>query len=162
MSTIVIVPGATAGAWQFGDVTRLLRRAEHDVYPLTLTGLGDRSHLAHPDIDLDTHITDVVNAILWEQLEDVVLLGASYGGVVITGVAEKIPQRIAKMIYLDAVIPQDGQSLVDAIVLQVRRRLQTILRTKSRQRAMAGGCRPVAIRRARRISHSRRSRKSWL
>jgi pimeloyl-ACP methyl ester carboxylesterase len=75
--------------------------------------LGERSHLASPDIDLDTHITDVVNAMIYEDLRDVTLIGHSYGGIVATGVADRARDRIVRLIYLDAFVPDDGQSLVD-------------------------------------------------
>lgn len=112
--TFVIVHGAWGGGWAFKEVERLLRAQGHTVYRPTLTGQGEKVHLAHPDIDLNTHITDVVNVIRWEDLHDVVLVGHSYGGMVITGVADRIPERLEHVIYLDAVVPLDGESLFDA------------------------------------------------
>jgi pimeloyl-ACP methyl ester carboxylesterase len=107
--TFVIVHGAWGGGWAFKEVDRLLRADGHTVYRPTLTGQGERVHLASPDIGLRTHIDDVVNTILFEDLHDVVLLGHSYGGMVITGVADRIPERIAHLIYLDAMVPEDGE-----------------------------------------------------
>ena len=109
-ATFVLVPGQWTGAFVWHLVTPLLRDAGHDVYPVTCTGLGDRVHLANPAIDLDTHITDVVNAIEFEDLHDVVLVGHSYAGMIITGVAERIPERLRMLIYLDADVPLDGQN----------------------------------------------------
>jgi len=94
MATFVLVHGGWAGGWVWKYVAPLLRAAGHEVYTPTLTGLGERVHLAHPDIDLALHIQDVVNVVLYEDLHDVVLVGWSLGGMMITGVAEKIPERL--------------------------------------------------------------------
>jgi pimeloyl-ACP methyl ester carboxylesterase len=112
--TYVIVHGAWGGGWAFREVDRLLSADGHKVYRPTLTGQGERSHLANTNIDLNLHIQDVVNVILWEDLHDVVLVGHSYGGMVITGVADRVPERIKRAIYLDAFLPENGES-VDAI-----------------------------------------------
>lgn len=112
-STFVLVHGATAGAWEWKSTGRFLSDAGHTVYRATLTGLGERAHLNSPDIDLQTHINDVVNLILFEDLHDVVLTGHSYGGMVITGVMDKIPERIRHVVFLDAAVPEDGMSLWD-------------------------------------------------
>lgn len=114
-ATFVLVPGQWTGAFVWHLVTPLLRAAGHDVYPVTCTGLGDRVHLANPAIDLDTHITDVVNTIEFEDLHDVVLVGHSYAGMIITGVAERIPERLRLLIYLDADLPTDGQNDYDVV-----------------------------------------------
>jgi pimeloyl-ACP methyl ester carboxylesterase len=111
MTTYVLVHGGFQGGWSYKRVARLLRDAGHDVYTPTLTGLGERSHLAHYQINLDTHIMDVVNVLLWEDLAEIVLLGHSYGGMVITGVADRLPDRVAALVYLDAIVPKDGDSL---------------------------------------------------
>ena len=108
--TYVIVHGAWGGGWAFREVERRLRADGHTVYRPTLTGQGERSHLANPDIDLSLHIQDVVNVILWEDLHEVVLVGHSYGGMVITGVADRVPDRIRRVIYLDAFLPENGES----------------------------------------------------
>jgi pimeloyl-ACP methyl ester carboxylesterase len=109
--TFVIVHGAWGGSWAFRRVEALLREKGHDVYRPSLTGQGERAHLASADVGLTTHIADVVNAILFEDLRDVVLVGHSYGGMVITGVADRVPERIRKLIYLDAFVPADGESV---------------------------------------------------
>ena len=108
--TYVIVHGAWGGGWAFKEVERLLRADGHTVYLPTLTGQGEKVHLATPDINLTTHITDIANVILWEDLHDVVLVGHSYGGAVITGVVDRVPDRIKHVIYLDAAILNDGES----------------------------------------------------
>jgi pimeloyl-ACP methyl ester carboxylesterase len=109
--TFVIVHGAWGGSWAFKEIESLLREKGYDVYRPSLTGQGERVHLASPDINLSTHIEDVVNVFLFEELENVVLVGHSYGGMVITGVADRVTDRIRKMIYLDAFVPDDGESL---------------------------------------------------
>lgn len=109
--TIVIVHGAWGGAWAFKKVEGLLRDKNYVVYRPQLTGLGERVHLARGDIGLSTHIEDVVNTILFEDLRDIILVGHSYGGMVITGVADRVPDRIKRLVYLDALLPNDGESL---------------------------------------------------
>lgn len=113
-TTYVIVHGAWGGGWAFKEVDSILTAKGHLVYRPTLTGQGERVHLASPDIGLQTHILDVVNAILYERLDNVVLVGHSYGGMVITGVADSIPERIKQLIYLDAFVPEDGESVFTA------------------------------------------------
>lgn len=108
---IVIVHGAWGGAWAFREVDSLLTAKGYTVYRPTLTGQGERVHLASPEIGLNTHIEDVVNTFLYEDLHDVVLVGHSYGGMVITGVADSLPGRISKMIYVDAFVPENGESV---------------------------------------------------
>ena len=111
--TYVIVHGAWGGGWAFREVERLLRADGHAVFRPTLTGQGEKHHLAGlltTNIDLNLHITDVENVIRWEDLHDVVLVGHSYGGMVITGVADRVPDRIKHVIYLDAIVPEDGES----------------------------------------------------
>jgi pimeloyl-ACP methyl ester carboxylesterase len=113
MATFVLVGGASIGAWAWRDVTRSLRARGHDVHPVTLTGLGDRVHLARPDIDLDTHITDVIETMRYAELRDVVLVGHSYSGMVVTGVADRAPERLAALVYLDTGPLPPGQALID-------------------------------------------------
>jgi pimeloyl-ACP methyl ester carboxylesterase len=110
----VIVHGAWGGSWAFKAIDSLLAAHGHIVYRPSLTGQGERVHLASPDVDLSTHITDVANMILFEDLRNIVLVGHSYGGMVITGVADRIPERISKLIYLDAFVPNDGENLLTA------------------------------------------------
>ena len=109
--TIVVVHGAWGGGWAFKKVEALLRQKGFDVYRPQLTGQGDRVHLARADIGLVTHIDDVVNTILYEDLRDIVLVGHSYGGMVISGVADRVPDRIRRLVYLDAMVPNDGDSV---------------------------------------------------
>src|SRR4051794_19239491 len=113
MTTFVLVHGAWGGSYGFRKVRRLLQQAGHEVYTPSLTGQGERSHLATPSVNLSTHVQDVYNAIWYEDLTNIVLLGHSYGGMVVTGVAEKMPERIAHLVFLDAFQPTDGQSLYD-------------------------------------------------
>ena len=115
MATYVLVHGGWDGGWAWTSVARELRAAGHDVFTPTLTGSGERVHLASPEIDLETHILDIVNVLRYEDLHDVVLVGSSGGGMVITGVAERVPDRIGHLIYLDAFVPQDGQSIGDML-----------------------------------------------
>jgi pimeloyl-ACP methyl ester carboxylesterase len=109
--TIVVVHGATAGGWEWKKTGKFLTDDGHTVYRVTLTGLGERMHLNSTDVDLETHINDVVNTILFEDLHDVVLTGHSYGGMVITGVMDRIPERLRHVVFLDAAVPDDGMSL---------------------------------------------------
>jgi pimeloyl-ACP methyl ester carboxylesterase len=120
MPTFVLVPGAWLGGWCWQEVTPGLRQAGHQVYTPTLTGLGERRHLGGPQVDLDTHIQDIVNVLEFEDLRDVILLGHSYSGMVITGVAERVPERLTRLVYLSATVPGDGQSVYDASPPQFR------------------------------------------
>jgi len=112
--TFVLVHGAWHGGWVFARVADMLRARGHRVFAPTLTGLADRSHVLHPGINCSTHIDDVVNLIKWEQLTDVVLVGWSYGGYVVTGVADRIPDKIVSLVYLDSSIVESGKSLLEA------------------------------------------------
>jgi pimeloyl-ACP methyl ester carboxylesterase len=111
MATYVLVHGGGHGGWCYKMVADRLRAKGHDVRTPTLTGLGDRKHLVNADIDLDTHITDIVNLLFYEDLTDVILVGHSYGGMVITGVGDRAADRIRELVYLDAAHPRDGESL---------------------------------------------------
>lgn len=113
LATYVLVHGSWCGGWHWQRVMPRLRAAGHDVYSPTMTGLGERSHLANPNIGLDLHIKDIVNVLVFEDLASVILVGHSWGGMVITGVAEQLPDRIARLVYLDAFVPDDGQSVFD-------------------------------------------------
>ena len=113
MATYVLVHGGGHGGWCYQRVARRLRSAGHEVYTPTLTGLGERSHLLSPAIDLDLHLTDVVALLHYQDLRDVILVGHSYGGMVITGVADRATDRVGRIVYLDAANPVNGQSLVD-------------------------------------------------
>jgi pimeloyl-ACP methyl ester carboxylesterase len=113
LATYVLVHGGGHGGWCYQPVSRLLRAQGHDVYAPSLTGLGEREHLFRCDVDLDCHITDIVKLLHFEDLRDVILVGHSYGGMVITGVADRTADRVGHLVYLDAAIPSDGQSLVE-------------------------------------------------
>ena len=113
MATYVLVHGGGHGGWCYQRVARLLRSAGHEVYAPTMTGLGDRSHLLREGIDLDMHIRDITAVLVFEDLHEVILVGHSYGGMVITGVADRAAERIGRLVYLDAANPVNGQSLVD-------------------------------------------------
>jgi pimeloyl-ACP methyl ester carboxylesterase len=113
MAAYVLVHGGGHGGWCYQRVARLLAADGHMVYAPTLTGLGERAHLLSPAVDLDLHIDDVVAVLRYEDLHDVVLVGHSYGGMVITGAADRVPERIGDLVYLDAATPANGQSLVD-------------------------------------------------
>jgi pimeloyl-ACP methyl ester carboxylesterase len=113
MVDIVMVAAGWHGGWALTPVARELRARGHQVFTPTLTGLGERSHLSHAAINLDTHIEDIVNVVKLEQLSDVVLCGHSYAGMVITGVADRLPEHIASLVYIDAFVPQDGESWWD-------------------------------------------------
>jgi pimeloyl-ACP methyl ester carboxylesterase len=115
MSTFVLVHGAWHGSWCWKRVRKALQAQRHEVFTPTLTGIGERSHLLSPEVNLATHIDDVVNLVRWEELSDVVLCGHSYGGCVISGVADRIPDSIGKLVYLDAFVLQDGESAHDTL-----------------------------------------------
>ena len=112
MATFVLVHGAWSGAYAFRHVRRLLQDQGHDVFTPSLTGIGERRHLTSPLVDLTTHIYDVVNLVLYEDVRDVVLLGFSYGGCVVTGAVDHLASRIRHLVYLDAFVPGDGDSVL--------------------------------------------------
>ncbi|HZG41999.1 MAG TPA: alpha/beta hydrolase [Longimicrobium sp.] len=110
--TFVVVHGAWGGGWAWKRVDSLLTARGHSVYRPTLTGLGERVHLGSPEVGLGTHVRDVVNTLVYEDLRGVVLVGHSYGGMVITGVADQVPDRISHLVYLDAYLPEHGESVL--------------------------------------------------
>jgi pimeloyl-ACP methyl ester carboxylesterase len=110
MATFVLVHGAWGGAHGFRHVRRLLRAAGHEVSTPSLTGVGERIHLSSPMVNLTTHVRDVVNHVLYEDLSPIVLVGFSYGGFVVTGALEHIAERVAHLVYLDAFVPQHGDT----------------------------------------------------
>jgi pimeloyl-ACP methyl ester carboxylesterase len=124
VATYLLISGAWLGGWAWKDVAARLRAQRHDVYPITLTGLGERAHLAQPDVDLETHISDVINTVTWNDLQDVILLGHSYSGIVITGVADRIPERLSQLVYVDSAPFADGQAFVDISPPEARAALQ--------------------------------------
>jgi pimeloyl-ACP methyl ester carboxylesterase len=120
MATFVLVHGAWHGGWCYKRVAQRLRQAGHEVYTPTLTGVGERVHLMNRAINLDTHVQDILGVIRCEELSDFVLCGHSYGGMVISGVAEKIPEKIRSLVYLDAFVPADGHSLLDMVPAEMQ------------------------------------------
>ena len=115
MTIFVLVHGSCHGGWCWKKVTPFLSKDGHNVYTPTLTGLGERSHLVSRNVGLDTHILDIIQVLEYEDLSEVTLVGHSYGGLVIGGVAEVIPERIKRLVYLDAYIPQDNKSALDIV-----------------------------------------------
>jgi len=111
--TFLVCHGAWSAGWAWKKMHPLMQAAGHRLVTPSYTGLGERAHLANPSIDLETHIEDMLNVIKYEDLRDIVLLGHSYGGMVATGVADRVRDRVTQLIYLDAFVPRDGQSLFD-------------------------------------------------
>ena len=123
MAVFVVAHGAWTGGWFWTKLRPLLQAQGHAVFTPTCTGVGERSHLAHAHIDLDHHINDVLQVLHFEDLRDVVLIGHSYGGMVATGVADRAPERIAQVIYLDAFVPRDGDSVMSLLPPELRLRM---------------------------------------
>jgi pimeloyl-ACP methyl ester carboxylesterase len=121
---VYVLVGGWLGGWCWQGVARQLRQEGHDAYPATLTGLGERVHLASPEVDLETHITDVVNLIEYEDLHGVVLFGHSYAGLVVTGVADRVPERISQLVYLDTGPIPDGTALIETFPTEARRHIE--------------------------------------
>jgi pimeloyl-ACP methyl ester carboxylesterase len=112
-ATFLVCHGAWSAGWAWKKMHPLMLAAGHRLVTPSYTGLGERAHLASPSIDLETHIADILNVVKYEDLRDIVLVGHSYGGMVATGVADRARERVAQLIYLDAFVPKDGQSLFD-------------------------------------------------
>lgn len=138
MATYVLVHGAWHGGWCWWKVTPRLQAAGHTVYTPTLTGLGERAHLGHADVGLGTHVQDVVSVVECEDLAEVVLVGHSYGGMAISGVAERVPERLAHLVYLDAFVPADGQALLDLVPPQGRPGMEARVRAEGDGWRLAG------------------------
>ncbi len=128
MTTFVLVPGMWLGGWAWRDVARELRAAGHDVYPLTLTGLAERAHLGGPAVDLDTHVTDIVALVEVEELTDVVLVGHSYAGAPVSGAADRLGERVARVVYVDAGPLPDGVSFAEYNPPEERERIEGTVR----------------------------------
>jgi pimeloyl-ACP methyl ester carboxylesterase len=128
-ATFVFVHAAWHGGWCWKKVTPLLRASGHDVHTPTLTGLGERAHLAHPMVGLETHVRDIVQFLECEDLRDVVLVGHSNAGTAITAIADRVPERLAHLVYLDAFVPADGQATIDLITFP-RHAWETRVRTE--------------------------------
>jgi pimeloyl-ACP methyl ester carboxylesterase len=120
MATFVLVHGAWAGSVVWRQLTPRLRKAGHEVYAPTLTGIGARKHLLSREIDLETHIQDVIGVVEDEDLSDIILVGHSSGGMVISGVADRVPEKVASLVYLDAFVPENGQSNLDMLPVDRR------------------------------------------
>src|SRR3984893_1672685 len=120
MATFVVAHGAWGAGWVWKRMHPLMSARGHRLIAPTLTGLGERAHLARSDIDLDTHIADVLGVLEMEDLTAVNLIGHSYGGMVATGVADRARPRIAKLIYIDAFVPSDGDSVHDLLPAETR------------------------------------------
>jgi pimeloyl-ACP methyl ester carboxylesterase len=128
MATFLICHGAWSAGWAWKKVRPLLRAAGHEVFTPTYTGLGERAHQVSPSVDLEMHIKDMLAVIECEDLSDIVLLGHSYGGMLATGVADRVPKRIAQLVYVDAFVPGNGQSLFDLLPAQARQERQEAAR----------------------------------
>ena len=126
----VLVHPAWHGGWCWKKIAPLLRARGHDVFTPTLTGLGERSHLARSEVGLEIHVTDTASVLKYEDLRDVVLVGHSSSGAVITGVADRVPDRIGHVVYIDAFVPEDGQSVFDLVAADRRQILEGLARTE--------------------------------
>ena len=111
--TFVLVHGATGGGWDWRTMENILVERGHKVHRITLTGLGERAHLSSSKINLTTHITDVVNTVIYDELDEIILVGHSYGGIVVTGVMNSIPKKVKHAVFLDAAVPNHGMSFKD-------------------------------------------------
>jgi pimeloyl-ACP methyl ester carboxylesterase len=127
-ATFLVCHGAWSAGWAWKKMHPLMQAAGHRLVTPSYTGLGERAHLANPSIDLETHIQDILNVMKYEDLRDIVLIGHSYGGMVATGVTDRARDRIAQVIYIDAFVPDDGQSLLD-LNEPARQRMQELART---------------------------------
>ncbi|MFO7325323.1 MAG: alpha/beta fold hydrolase [Pseudomonadota bacterium] len=121
--TFLVAHGAWSAGWSWKKMHPLMNAAGHRLLVPTYTGLGEREHLASRDVDIETHISDVLGVIKFEELDDFVLVAHSYGGLVATAVADRVPERIRKLIYVDAFVPRDGQSLFDLVPDPAREQL---------------------------------------
>ena len=130
MSRFVLIHPAWFGGWCWRKLVPLLEAEGHEVHTPTLTGLGERAHLAHRGVDLHTHITDIVEVLEFEDLHEVVLGGNSSAGMVITGVAERVPDRIAELVYIDAFVPEHGQCLIDLVPPDRRAAMEVLVETE--------------------------------
>ncbi len=123
MTAFVLVHGAWGGGWYWVRVARHLRAAGHEVFTTPLSGLGERAHLLAPDVGLSLHIEDILAVLEHERLTDIVLVGHSYGGMVVSGFADRVPERIRSLVYLDAALPESGQAMIDLVLPERRAQL---------------------------------------
>ncbi len=126
MANFVLVHGTWVGGWIWRDVAERLRAKGHLVFTPTMTGLGEREHLVTPKTNLDTHIQDIAAVVSTERLDDVVLVGTSYAGLVISGVADRVPGKIATLIYLNAALPANGKCMLDTVSAERRAAVQKL------------------------------------
>ena len=126
-SVFVLVHGGWHGGWCWQAVAKFLRQEGHEVFTPTLSGLGERSHLLTGATDVSLHVADICNVLTWEDLDNVILVGHSYGGMVISGVAEKMPDRISAIVFLDAFVPADREAMIDKIPVQIGEALRDLL-----------------------------------
>ena len=129
MATFLVAHGAWSAGWAWKKMRPLLRAKGHEIFTPTYTGLGERVHLASPQVDLETHIADMLGVLQFEDLRAVVLIGHSYGGMVATGVADRAPERVAQLVYVDAFVPRDGQCLFDLLGAEGSARMREAART---------------------------------
>ncbi len=129
MATFIVAHGAWSAGWTWKKMRPLMRAAGHELFTPSYTGIGERSHLAHRGIDLNAHIDDILNVLRFEDLNDVVLIGHSYGGMVATGVADRAPERIRHLVYLDAFAPRNGEAAMSLQPEAVRLRMADAVRT---------------------------------
>ena len=125
-ATFLVCHGAWSAGWAWKKMHPLMTAAGHRLVTPSYTGLGERAHLANPSIDLETHIEDILNVIHYEDLRDIVLVGHSYGGMVATGVAGRARDRVTQLIYIDAFVPDDGESLLDLLNGSERQRMREL------------------------------------
>ncbi len=130
MATFLVCHGAWSGGWSWGRLRAPLRAAGHELLTPTYTGLGERSHLANPTIDLETHVRDVLNVLEYEDLRDIALIGHSYGGMVATVVADRATDRLSRLVYIDGFVPTDGACLFDYHPPQVRTRMRELAKAE--------------------------------
>lgn len=129
MAVFVVAHGAWSAGWAWKKMRPLLRERGHELFTPTYTGLGERAHLARPQIDLDSHVSDILGVMQFEDLHGVILVGHSYGGMVATGTADRAAERISQLVYLDAFVPRNGQSLLDLQPAEARQRMLDAART---------------------------------
>jgi pimeloyl-ACP methyl ester carboxylesterase len=130
VATFLVAHGAWSAGWGWKKMRPLLRARGHELLTPSYTGLGERAHLASPQVDLETHIADILGVLQYEDLHNVVLIGHSYGGMVATAVAERAPERLAQLVYLDAFVPYDRQCLLDLLTAETRARMREAARTE--------------------------------
>ncbi len=130
MATFLVAHGAWSGGWSWKKMRPLLRDLGHDLFTPTYTGIGEHVHLAGPEVGLETHIADILGVLRFEDLKRVCLIGHSYGGMVATAVADRVPGLLTRLVYLDAFVPRDGQSLFDLQPVEIQAGMREAARTE--------------------------------